>query len=100
MLAHLKIIMNNNNLKESGDPERLDITFGGTALHAAVASNEDDQAREMINMEGSTIHQSWSFCNEYDQAREINFVESSTNQQFTNHAPTTHQPFNNHGTTM
>ena len=65
-------------LKEGGDPERLDITFGGTALHAAVASNEDDQAREMINMEGSTIHQSWSFCNEDDQAREIIFVESST----------------------
>ena len=53
--------MNNNNLKEGGDPERLDITFGGTALHAAVASNEDDQARG------------------------ITFVEGSTNQQITNH---------------
>ena len=40
--------MNDNNLKEGGDPERLDITFGGTALHAAVASNEDDQARGII----------------------------------------------------
>ena len=40
--------MNDNNLKEGGDPERLDITFGGTALHAAVASEEDDQARGII----------------------------------------------------
>ena len=30
--------------QEGGDPERLDITFGGTALHAAVSSNQDDQA--------------------------------------------------------
>ena len=50
--------MNNNNLKEGGDPERLDITFGGTALHAAVASNEDDQARGNIFIESSTTHQS------------------------------------------
>ena len=53
--------MNDNNLKEGGDPERLDITFGGTALHAAVASNEDDQALGVF------------------------FVKSSTNQQITNH---------------
>ena len=36
--------------QEGGDPERLDITFGGTALHAAVSSNQDDQACSTITI--------------------------------------------------
>ena len=79
-LFHLLLMI---KLKEGGDPERLDITFGGTALHAAVASNEDDQARGIIfifiiiiiiiiiNMAS----------NGKDLAREVIFVESPTTHQ-------------------
>ena len=42
--------------QEGGDPERLDITFGGTALHAAVSSNQDDQACSMITITITTTN--------------------------------------------
>ena len=41
-------------VQEGGDPERLDITFGGTALHAAVDSNQDEQVGVVKRQKGKT----------------------------------------------